>query len=134
MRVPPEIVEQVREGYAAFSRGDIDAALADLPADMRWDLSDRVFNPAVLEGHDAYRRDYEAMREQWEQVEFTVEEVLAGDDRIVVLTHDRFRGRGSGIEVDRRSANVWTLRDGVPASMRLYYDRAQALREAGIDR
>ena len=95
MKAPPDIVQRIVDGYAAFSRGDIDAALAGLPPDMRWDLCDRVFNPAVLEGHDAYRRDLEAMREQWEQVELVVEDVLVAADRVVVLTHDRFRGRAA---------------------------------------
>jgi ketosteroid isomerase-like protein len=47
-----------------------------------------------------------------------------------VVLHIRGRAKGSGIEVERRQAEVYTLRDGRIVDWKLYSDPSEARREA----
>ena len=127
-----DYVELLRRGFAAFNRGDLDAAFEHVTPDAVWDFSEREMNPAVLHGPDAYRRDYEAAREVWEELRLEPEEFFDAGDRIVVFVRQRGRGRGSGMEVEELLASVFTIADGKVTSMRLYRDRERALRDAGL--
>jgi ketosteroid isomerase-like protein len=44
----------------------------------------------------------------------------AGDGRVVVLTHDHARPRGSDAEISFTGAPVWTVRDGMVARIEFY--------------
>jgi ketosteroid isomerase-like protein len=50
----------------------------------------------------------------------------------VAFIRERARGRGSGIEIDRRTAFLCKLRAGKVSEIRLYLDRERALRDAGL--
>ena len=123
-------VEVVREVYAAFTRREIPYHLLD--PEIELDLSERVFNPAVYRGHEGASRFWSEVQEVWEVFETTPEEVFEEGDRVVVFIRARGRGKGSGVEVEDRTANVWTLRDGLVVAYRLYRDRDEALEAAGV--
>ena len=58
-------------------------------------------------GVDGARRLAEDWVEPWEQVRFLPSEILdAGDGRLLVLSHMVARGRGSGVEVTERLAQL----------------------------
>jgi ketosteroid isomerase-like protein len=95
-----ENVEMVRQGFEAYLRRDLFAALAHHDADV-------VFNPAE-------------------------ESPVHGGDRVVVTLHFKGRGKGSGVEVDARSHQVHTLRDGKLIRLDEYLDRDEALEAAGL--
>lgn len=103
-----------------------------LVADVRLDLSERVFNPAVYEGYEGIIRWREEVQEIWESYRSDPEEFFAGEDVVVVFTHEIGRGGGSGIEVDRRTALLVRLRGGRVSEIRLYHSRDQAMRDAGL--
>jgi ketosteroid isomerase-like protein len=124
-------VETLKDAYAAWNRGDLDAALAMVDEAIRWDLSDRVFNPAVLEGHDAFRQDMATLDESWEEFRFEPGDFVEVDSRrVLVLGRIRGRGRGSGVDVDLFSAHLWTFVADSPVAMRLFRDREAALEAA----
>jgi len=50
----------------------------------------------------------------------------------VVVHHERGRGRGSGVEVDNRSANVFDVSCGKIVRRRPFPDRSQALDAVGL--
>jgi ketosteroid isomerase-like protein len=100
--------------------------------DVRLDLSERVFNPDVYEGYDGIMRWRAEVAEIWASYDSEPEELLQGTDAIVVLTHERGRGRRSGVTVDRLTALLCRLRDGRVYEIRLYNDRRRALSEAGL--
>lgn len=53
-------------------------------------------------------------------------------DSVVVLLHSRGRGKGSGLEMARDAAMVWTVRGGRLRSASFYIDQAEALEAAGL--
>ena len=57
----------------------------------------------------------------------------AGDDRVLVFSRERGRGKGSGAEVQTHlTAHLWTLEDGKAVRMQSYWERADALEAVGL--
>ncbi len=55
------------------------------------------------------------------------------EERVVALHHSRAVGHTSGVEVvEADSATLWTVRDGQVVHAKLFLDRRDAFREAGI--
>ena len=52
-------------------------------------------------------------------------------DRVFVILRQRFRGRGSGVDVEGRVAS--RRRDGALSELRSYRDVAEGLAAAGLD-
>jgi ketosteroid isomerase-like protein len=125
-------VELVRRAHKALNGGDMDALVALCDVDFRLDMSDRVFNPAVYEGHEGIRRFYSEVCEVWASYTWEPEELMEAKDNVVALLRSGGVGRGSGVEVERRTAMVWTVREGRAAALRFFRDRNQALAAAGL--
>ena len=72
----------------------------------------------------------------WESYGIEAEDVRAlDDDRVLALVRLHGRGKGSGLDISETGANgaqVWQVRDGQVAALRLYWDRNQALAELGV--
>jgi uncharacterized protein len=127
-----ENVELVRRAYAALNAGDVEGLIELCDQDFEIDMEERVFNPATYRGHDGIRRFYGEVREVWAEYRWDPEELIDREDQVVALLHAQGRGRGSGVEIDRRVAMVWTLGGAKALAVRFYVDRAAALRAAGL--
>jgi ketosteroid isomerase-like protein len=125
-------VEIVRRAHAALNGGDVDGLVALCDAAFRLDMSDRVLNPAVYEGHDGIRRFYAEVRDVWESYTWEPEELIESGDQVVALLRSSGRGRGSGIELERRTAMVWTVRRNQATALRFFRDPKAALDAAGV--
>jgi ketosteroid isomerase-like protein len=127
-----ENVVIVRNAHEALNGGDIDALIRLCDPAFRLDMSDRVFNPAVFEGHDGVRRFYSEVGDVWENYTWEPEKLLESGDWVVALLRSRAKGRSSGIEIERRTAMLWTVREGRLTSLRFFRDRDRALEAAGL--
>ena len=125
-------VEIVRRAHEALNGGDTDALVLLCDVQFRLDMSDRVFNPAVYEGHDGIRRFYSEVRDVWASYVWEPEELMEAGDDVVALIRSGATGRGSGVEVERRTAMVWTVREGRATALRFFRDRTQAMEAAGL--
>jgi ketosteroid isomerase-like protein len=130
-----EDIERIRRGYAAWNRGDVEAALRDIREDVeiRPVLGD-VVGADVFRGHDGFRHWYETIHASLEDFRAEIEDIrVVGEGRYLVLL--RFEGRGvaSGAHVVLEGAHVMTLVDGTVTAMDGYQDRAEALRAAGLE-
>jgi len=122
-----ENVELVRRAHEALNDGDMDALVALCDVEFRLDMSDRVFNPAVYEGHAGIVRFYSEVRDVWASYLWQPEELVQTGENVVALLRSGGRGRGSGVEVERQTAMVWTVRDGRAMALRFFRDRDEAL-------
>ncbi len=123
-----ENVEIVRQAFASYMNGDVATAVAHHADDV-------VFNPAeepLMQGRDAVLAYIERWEEPWEDYETEAEEFIDAGDRVVVTLHFRGRGKGSGVEVDARSYQVHSLREGELVRMDEYMERETALEAAGL--
>jgi ketosteroid isomerase-like protein len=123
-----ENVEIVRRAMEAYVRGDIAGALADTDPDIVWNPNEE---PAGR-GYDAVLSSLQGWEDTWDDYAMRAEEYLDAGDNVVVTLHFRGRGKASGIEVDTRSYQVHTIREGKIVEMIEFIDRAEALEAAGL--
>lgn len=119
--------EIVRRSLEALNAGDIEALVALCDPDFRLDMSDRVLNPSVYEGHDGIRAFYAEVLDIWESFTWEPIELNEVDDVVVAVLHSRGKGRGSGLELDRRSAMLWRVDHERALSLTFYRDPDAAL-------
>ena len=127
-----ENVEIVRRVYEASLHGETERVIEMSDPDIRIDMSGRVFNPAVYEGHEGSRRFFAEIDEVWDDFRLEPLEFIDAGDTVVASHLVRGRGKGSGVEVELPSTNVYTLRDGLVTEVHMYRDRTQALEAAGL--
>ncbi len=125
-----ENVEIVRRAHEALNAGEVDALIALCDPGFRLDMSDRVFNPAVYHGHDGIRAFYAEVMDVWERFTWEVTEVEEREELILAFLESTGKARGSGLELDRRSAMVWRVQGGTAMSLTFYRDRNDALAAA----
>jgi uncharacterized protein len=120
-----EIVHRVFEEYALHG---IQPASELLAPDIVWNPADE----APQHGQDGVRAYMERWEREWEGLKTTPEDFIDAGDRVVVTVHFTARGRGSGIEVEARTYEVFTVRDGVIVRMDEFTERPRALEAAGV--
>jgi hypothetical protein len=118
------IVQQI---YAAFGRGDIAALLDYLDEDIEW-----LFNGGGADipysgprrGHDGVARYFTLVAESVEVLAFSPMKIIAGDDDVAVLGHERARAKITGQEFETYWLHLFTLADGKVVRLRGFYDTA----------
>jgi uncharacterized protein len=101
--------------------------------DVEIDMSRRVFNPEVYRGLQGWAQLQEELRKVWEEWRMTLERLVDAGDRVVSIERVRGRGRGSGVELDIRSATIWTLLDGRVTRVEGAMDPEEALNAVGLE-
>jgi len=124
-------VEIVRRSFEAWNEGDV-------PAIRRCYTEDAVIETPItefgrtFEGDDPLGRWIREMRETWAEVSWEVERIFEGDGVVVSFYRSVSTGRASGIEVVRDLTGVHHIRDGLIARDRVFLDRDEALKAAGV--
>jgi ketosteroid isomerase-like protein len=119
-----ENVEVVRR----FLLLEVDEALTYVDPDIVWNPAEE----SATQGHDAVRASLVRWKSEWDDYELLPEEFEHMGDRVVAAVRLRGRGRGSGIEVDARFYEVYTLREGKILRMDQFTQRSEALEAVGL--
>jgi ketosteroid isomerase-like protein len=124
-----ENVEIIRSGYRHFlATGEVRAH-----ADLIWDVSRLGWPDQQIYtgpgGADQFNAEW---ADAWDDWELEPEEYLDAGEHVVVILTQRGRSKETGIPVDMRFAQVWTLRDGRAMRMELYASVEEALEAAGL--
>jgi ketosteroid isomerase-like protein len=93
-----------------------------------------VWNPieeSPSQGHDAVRASLARWKGEWDDYKLMPEEFVDRGDRVVVTVRLEARGRVSGVEVDARFYDVYTLRDGKIVGMDQFTERSEAFEAVG---
>ncbi len=128
-----ENVEVVRAMWAAYARDDFEASLDAYTEDTVWD--DTRYRPdgAVHLGRDALVDVVRTWRAAWDEYDIEAEEVLdAGGDRVAAVLRETGRGKGGGVELTNRFAQVATLRGGQIVHTMVFRAPEEALEAAGL--
>jgi ketosteroid isomerase-like protein len=125
-----DAIQSVRRGYAAFNRGDFDAAVAEMHPEVEWRRAEQAPETTPLKGADAVRAWMTP--DIFEDQHVTLEEVIDNGDKVFVQGMFRVRAAGSGIEISDRAWHVWTIRDGKAACLEFFQSRSEALEAAGL--
>jgi ketosteroid isomerase-like protein len=101
--------------------------------DVVIDMSRRVFNPDVYEGHAGLVRLGEDVATVWSEFQIEPERIIDAGDRVIVIEIRRGRGAGSDVEVEQRSGVIWMLRDGRVVRAETDLTPEAALKAAGLE-
>jgi len=135
MEVSAEVqaaITALRGAYAAFNRGDVDAAVAPLNEQIEWTEPSEFPGGGTYHGHQGVKTYLTQSRAAWAEVSSEPERFIPAGNRIVVFVHARVRPKGSNEWQDVRLAAVYTMRGGKAIQMRAFGDREEALRWVGI--
>ncbi len=120
--------EQNVEIVRRFLAAEMDEALA-------WADPGIVWNPieeSPEQGHEAVRASAVRWKGEWDDYELIPEEFADMGDCVLATVRLRGRGRGSGIEVDARFFDLYTLRDGKIIRMDQFAEESEALAAVGL--
>jgi ketosteroid isomerase-like protein len=121
-----ENVEIVTRCCEAFDRGDYETALNALAPNVEYDLS-HFPDGRVYRGHEGVREAFRIWMGTWEDYRQERRGLIDAGEEVVVPTLEHGRGKGSGVELDRQTVGVWTMRDGKAVRIRFYTTVAEAL-------
>ena len=130
-----ENVETVREGYEQFRRRKTFVSELAAP-EFAWNMSHFHGWPEqqVYEGVEEARRFIREWTSAFDAWEIEVEAIYdAGGDKVVGVLRQRGRSKTSGLPVDMRYAQVWTIRDSKETRMEMYADPGEALKAVGLE-
>jgi ketosteroid isomerase-like protein len=127
----PSEEQLVRDGLAAWNRGDWEAALEMLDPQVEWRISEPLFDmPLVSHGRDGVRAFWAQWIEIWDEIRVDVERLVPFDDGTAAFVRWRARGR-DGVEVDQQVVFAFTIRNEKTTRFIAYWspeDAVEALR------
>lgn len=127
----PTAEEQLRNGYAALSRGDLDVWLKGFAEDAELHELAEAPDTQVYRGRDEIRTWATRNQELVEDWDWVPEEFIALDNgRVLVRVRFRARGRGSGILVEQAVFHLVDFDGEAVAAVRGFIDEATARRAA----
>jgi limonene-1,2-epoxide hydrolase len=128
-----ENIALVRRWVEAFNRLEFNSAIRDL-LDPEAELHEWPNAPGArtYRGRDGVRQALDSWFESWEWMHVEIVDLLEVDDRVLVTLDQRARGKGSKVEVQLRTFNVFTLRAGKVREMKLFTEREPAFQAAGL--
>ena len=124
-----ENVEILRRGYEDFlANGEIRAG-----AELVWDVSNLGWpDQQVYIGDEGAMQFMAEWADAWHDWEMEAEDFIDAGERVVVILTQRGRSKATGIPVEMRFAQVWTLRDEQGIRMQMYASVEEALEAVGL--
>ena len=115
-----------KRSYEAFERKDLDAVVADMDEEIRWEQAQGLPHGGLYEGLAAVRRNvFEPLdAEWWSEFHAVPSEFLDAGAEVVVLGRYTGRAKETGKPLDVPYVHVWTFRDGKAVRFRQFLDTA----------
>jgi ketosteroid isomerase-like protein len=126
-------VEMVRRAIDSVNRGYF-RPTKETADDFEMDWSNSI-GPlsGVYRGPEQVNEVLKSFREAWDHWQWEPQEMVDLDgDQVLVVNRIRMRGRASRVEVQATGVQVWTIRNGKLASVKLYQSKADALEAVGL--
>ncbi|HVE68452.1 MAG TPA: nuclear transport factor 2 family protein [Solirubrobacteraceae bacterium] len=121
-------VQVVKDAYAAFGRGDVEAVLGAMTEDVEWNEAESMPYTCRQPGpQEVAEQIFGPIVQDIEDFSVTPEEIVASGDLVVVICRYRGTGKATGRELDEPAVHVWDMRDGKLARFRQFLDTAKFL-------
>ncbi len=122
-----ENVQVVKEGFAAFSRGDIPGLLALLSDNVEWVTPGSGMPLAgTYRGHEGVANFFQKLAQETDILDFQPREFVAEGDRVLVVGWERGKIKATNRTFELDWIMAFTVRDGKVTQFREYTD-TQAL-------
>jgi ketosteroid isomerase-like protein len=121
-------IELLKQGYDAYSKGDIQRLLGMFAQDIEWELPEVEGIPFTGKRHglsqvaDVFR----IMAECQETREFKPDRFIAQGDQVTVLGHGTFSVKATGADFSDEWCHVFRIAGGKVASFKEYCDTYKA--------
>jgi ketosteroid isomerase-like protein len=126
-KMEPGNVELVCEIIDALNRSNVDGMVARMDRQFEWLPLEESPVARIYRGHEQVRRYMEDWLSTFDVLRLDLEEPSEVGDHVVVTVRGHGRGRASGVYLNNRFCQVWTLRRGRAVRMQEYATREQAL-------
>ena len=125
-----ENVQLVKDGYAAFARGDIQGLLTLLSEDIEWVIPGAELPHAgTYRGHDGVANFFQKLALESETLAFEPREFVAEGDRVLVVGWERAKVKATNRMFQADWVMAFTVRNGKVTKFHEYSD-TQAIAEA----
>jgi ketosteroid isomerase-like protein len=117
-------IELVQQAYAAYGRGDVNAVLACMSAQIEWEIP----GPAALSftgkrhGADQVAEYFGLANEHLAVREFTPREFIAQGGKVVVLGHGAWTAKDTAQDFESDWVHIFTIENGRIAVFREFMD------------
>ena len=126
-----ENVELVTRMYEAYARGDFETSLSCFDREIVMDATHRV-DGVVGHGHEELVTILAEWIGTWDEWREELEEVRDVGDLVLVISTQRGRGKGSGVEWEGRFGMVYEVRGGKITHWTVFDDPRKALEAVGL--
>jgi ketosteroid isomerase-like protein len=124
-----ENVELVRRVWEAFLAADLETALSTCDPEIEWDGTN-LPDGHVGRGYDVIMDHIARWTDMWEDWNVELEQVIdAGGEQVVVFIRETGRS-SSGLDMDERHGELYTVRDGMIVRRQGFSDPNEALEAA----
>jgi ketosteroid isomerase-like protein len=128
-------VELARRAVEAFNARDIQAYIEQCDPSIEFHSAFAAVGVAVYRGHEGIRQFFSDTDEVWgEGVAIEPEAYFDLGESTLFFYVLKGRGQQSGVEVAMANAVVSRWRDGLTVYVKVYLDRADALRDLGVSK
>jgi ketosteroid isomerase-like protein len=132
--VSRENVEVVRRAFAAFNRGDLDAALKRMHPDIEWQTHDAFPDAGTYRGREGVREFWQTWRDTFRGFRLHLEEcVPVGEHCVLAAFRVSGEGAGSGVGVESPAVfQLGEIRDGQVIWVGMFSTESEAREAAGL--
>jgi uncharacterized protein len=124
MDMADDNVQQAKEAYAAFGRGDIPGLMERFADDIEWVEPGKTPISGTFRGKAQLTEWFGKLGGLIDFQRFEPREFIAQGDKVVVLIHSESTARSTGKKLTQEHAHVHTYRDGKLAHFVEYVDTA----------
>jgi ketosteroid isomerase-like protein len=118
-----ENLQVVKDGYAAYGRGDLASLLALLAEDVEWIIPGAGLPLAgTYRGREGATKFFQKLAAESEVLDFQPREFVADGDRVLVLGSERVKVKATKRTIEVDWIMAFTLRNGQIATFREYTD------------
>jgi ketosteroid isomerase-like protein len=123
---------RIRDGYAAFLRGELDRALEQFLPDATFTNPDYAIEAGVRRGREELRSGFRALYDGFDYAAIAVDELTEGPGGVLAVVRVSARGKGSGAPFEGTFAHVFRLHDGRVVDFAWFATPDEGRRAAGL--
>ena len=128
-----ENVKLVRLAVDATNRRDLATLDAIWSEEGEFHSTFAASEGRVFRGRKGIRDYFDTLGDVFDDMRIEIEEITdVGEDRLVVELRVSGRGKGSGVNVEQRNGQVWTIVDSKVARIDSYMNSTDAFEAVGL--
>ena len=127
-----ENVEIVRTAFDAYFRGDMESVFSLVDPEIVVMQPPEMPDAMPRHGHAGVMEAIAVWPEQWDDYQLEIVQIVDAGSHVAVRTHQRGRGRRSGVVVEDEIWFVAVFRNGKIAEWRMFGAESDALEAAGL--